>query len=215
MEPHALSQLFLLYSWFTLAALCLFYTTIARFYQQFSGRATHYRRFILVAALYGAGWVRYAAVDQTQGDAAADLALGLAGAAFAFAAVALYRQMTRPHAQEDGALAAAFPFAFGLFAFMGSFGLMTACVVLGLLSGRLGHASGAQPFHRCFYAAAVLLFVRAALRGSVLFLGWSSPEAVAADPAWIVLTDGLLATALTLAVVIAWRYWSWLLAERA
>lgn len=94
LEIHALSQLFLLYTWFALAGVLGFLLLIGRFYQKFSGERTYYRWFLLPAVLYGMASVRYAWLDQVAGDPLGDALAGAAGVALAILIVRLYRQMT-------------------------------------------------------------------------------------------------------------------------
>lgn len=85
-----------------------------------------------------------------------------------------------------------------------------ALVVIGLLSRRLGEATRAAPYHIGFYVAAGLVLVSVLARlFNLLFV-----PATVDDPLWIALYSGLPALAVTIGVFVAWRYWSWLLAER-
>ena len=95
LETQALSQVFLLYSWFVLAAVLGFVLLIARFYQRFSGERTFYRWFGLPVVLYGLAAVRFASIDQVAGDPLGDLLAGAAGLALVILISRLYRQMTR------------------------------------------------------------------------------------------------------------------------
>lgn len=224
MAAESLNQLLLLYGWFALAALLLFLIFIARFYEQFSGERTGYRVFLFTLACYAAGWVRYASIEQNSGDAAGDLALGVGGVLLLIHVLYLDRLMTRAHGTaEAGApsggepvLASALSPALGLFGLLSSVGLMAALIVMGRLSGRLGAASGVERHHRLFYLAGALVALRLA---SICALQIWMPAAwlLAADHdvAWVLISDGLPALGITLGVLAAWRYWSWLLAERS
>lgn len=75
------NQVLTLYAWFPLAALLMFMLLIARFYQRFSGERTYYRLYTVPLLLYGLAAVRYASLNQLNGDAAADLLLGAGGSA--------------------------------------------------------------------------------------------------------------------------------------
>ncbi len=97
-------------------------------------------------------------------------------------------------------------------ALLGSLGpvsIMILLVVIGLLSKRLGEQTHAKPYYLGFYVAALLMLISAATR--ILSAILNVPDD---DIRWIVVEDGLPALALTMGVLIAWRYWSWLLAER-
>ncbi len=96
-----------------------------------------------------------------------------------------------------------------LIGLLGPLSIAVLLIVIGLLSKRLGEQTHAKPYYLGFYAAALFMVISAAAR---LF----SPAAGIPedDPVWIILEDGLPAAALTIGVMLAWRYWSWLLAER-
>lgn len=94
-------------------------------------------------------------------------------------------------------------------------GIGVALVVLGILSRRLGKATRARPLYAGFYAAAALLFVTAGLHIANAFLNFANVNEQVADPFWVVLFNGLPAIGVTIGLVLAWRYWSWLLAERS
>ena len=93
---------------------------------------------------------------------------------------------------------------------IGQLGIVFALIVLAQLSKRLGLMTHAKPYYRGFYVAAVLLLVSTAVRFFNDFLLRQDTKQIG----WILLYDGLPALAISLGVVVAWRYWSWLLAER-
>jgi hypothetical protein len=88
------NQILLLYSWFPLAAVIAIMLLIARFYAKFSGDRTYYTLYLVPLALFGAGMVRYASIDQIAGDGLADALIGVAGAMLILLSVLLYRLMT-------------------------------------------------------------------------------------------------------------------------
>jgi hypothetical protein len=91
-------------------------------------------------------------------------------------------------------------------------GIAAALVVLGLLSKRMNDNTGsAKPYYRWFYVAAALLVISAAAR-LVGDLGGETEPHTRIE--WVLLYDGLPALGITLGLYVAWRYWSWLLAER-
>ena len=99
----------------------------------------------------------------------------------------------------------------GLFALVGLFSIAVALVVLGLLSKRLGQVTRAPRYYRGFFVAAILLIV------SLVFqlLNVTRLHILGADDGVaVIFYIGLPAFALTISLMIAWRYWSWLLAER-
>jgi hypothetical protein len=87
-------------------------------------------------------------------------------------------------------------------------------VILGLLSRRLGRVIRTPPYYLGFFVGAGLIAVTVLAR--ILNIGRGAGEAATLrdNPLWVILYIGLPAIALTLSVVVAWRYWSWLLAER-
>ncbi|MFO7321217.1 MAG: hypothetical protein DIU68_005780 [Chloroflexota bacterium] len=100
-------------------------------------------------------------------------------------------------------------------AWVGLAGPLSVClalVLLGLLSRRFGRATGTGPYYLGFYVAALLIGFSAVFRVA-------NHDAASALPAeqsweWLLIVDGLPAIGVTLALAVAWRYWSWLLAER-
>ncbi|MCK6576767.1 MAG: hypothetical protein L6Q98_01545 [Anaerolineae bacterium] len=88
-----------------------------------------------------------------------------------------------------------------------------AFLVLGLLSRKLGTATRARSYYLGFFAAAMCMLVSGGARFLYALLPVES--GTVADFARVLMIDGLPALAATLAVMMAWRYWSWLLAERA
>jgi hypothetical protein len=89
-------------------------------------------------------------------------------------------------------------------------GLAVALVLLALLSRRLGQVTHAPPYYIGLLVSAGLLTMSAIAR-------WGNGGReipLEAYPVWVLIYTGLPALALTLAVAFAWRYWSWLLAER-
>jgi hypothetical protein len=95
----------------------------------------------------------------------------------------------------------------GLF---GPLSVAIALAVMGLLSRRLGGQTHAKPYHYAFFAAAVLVAISIAAQFlDIVFQFPHDSEAL-----WLILDDGLPAIAVTVGVISAWRYWSWLLAER-
>ncbi len=99
------------------------------------------------------------------------------------------------------------------FALIGSLGVVVALIVLGLLSYRLGMMTHAQPHYLGFFICAGFIGISVLLRAFDLLIHFSVQPNV--DPLlWVIARDGLPAAAATLGVYLAWRYWSWLLAER-
>jgi uncharacterized membrane protein len=84
-------------------------------------------------------------------------------------------------------------------------------VVLGYLSRKLGGVTHARPYYAGFFLAALLVVLSVSIR----FLRLVSTTVVSDMAQWGVLYNGLFAAGVTLGVFVAWRYWSWLLAERS
>lgn len=103
----------------------------------------------------------------------------------------------------------------GLFGLIGWSGVALMLLVMAALSRRLGRVTQAAPYHRGFYVAALLVLAGVVLR----VIHRINRVAAVRDldqngTIWVLLTNGLPALGLTIGLVIAWRYWSWLLAER-
>lgn len=100
------------------------------------------------------------------------------------------------------------------FNLIGMFSIFIMLIVVALLSKRLGIVTRARRYYLGFYVAALLMGI------SILVRLLSSPVDVNAnmtlqqDALTIIIYSVFPAVSLTLAVVIAWRYWSWLFAER-
>jgi len=89
--------------------------------------------------------------------------------------------------------------------------LAASLVLLALLSRRLGRVTHAPPYYIGLLVAAGLLLLAAGIR---LVNNLRGVDASAASGWWVAAYTGLPALAITTALVFAWRYWSWLLAER-
>jgi len=99
-----------------------------------------------------------------------------------------------------------------LIASVGLLAVAVALLVLGLLSKRLGKVTRAPGYYRVFFVAAGLMIVSMLAR-LIDALNAHVPHADEATS--VILYLGLPAFALTISLIIAWRYWSWLLAERS
>lgn len=97
---------------------------------------------------------------------------------------------------------------------LGPAALMATLVILGLICRRFGQATGSAPYYIGVFAGAFLVGVSLFARIVNLILGMSDALAQQQAPAWALLYFGLPAIGLTIALVAAWRYWSWLLADR-
>ncbi|MFZ4825764.1 MAG: hypothetical protein ACOYLB_00270 [Phototrophicaceae bacterium] len=88
--------------------------------------------------------------------------------------------------------------------------LSVSMILLALLSRRLGQVTVAPPNYIGVVVGAILVGISGLARigyvlsGANLDLDW-----------WLIgLFDGIPSIGVTVAVVYAWRYWSWLFAER-
>lgn len=102
----------------------------------------------------------------------------------------------------------------GLFGLFGPLSITVALLVIGLLSRRLGSVLRTPPYHIGLFIAALLMAVSVLARLVNIGRGVEDAVQLASDPLWVLLYIGFPAMAITLGIVIAWRYWSWLLAER-
>lgn len=89
--------------------------------------------------------------------------------------------------------------------------LAASLVWLALLSRRLGRVTHAPPYYIGLLVAAGLLLLAGAVR---LVNAVRGVNISTVSGWWVAAYTGLPALAITIALVFAWRYWSWLLAER-
>ena len=98
-----------------------------------------------------------------------------------------------------------------LLGLLGPFSIAMTLLIMGLLSKRLGEQAKAKPYYLGFYAGALLFAVSIGAQFLDVLMRFPHTDN---DTLWVVLSEGLPALAVTMGVVSAWRYWSWLLAER-
>lgn len=84
-------------------------------------------------------------------------------------------------------------------------------IVLGLISRRLGRVTHAKGYYRLFFVSALLMLMGA---GGRMWSAFRPDDLIYDNIWWILIYNGAPTLGLTLAVVVAWYYWSWLLAER-
>lgn len=83
---------------------------------------------------------------------------------------------------------------------------------MGLLSRKLGLVTHAPPYYLGFFVAAGASFIAAIIRFIDIQLTQSNSSY---DNTVLVLSfNALSAISVTLALIVAWRYWSWLFVER-
>ncbi len=97
---------------------------------------------------------------------------------------------------------------------IGPLSMAVVLIALGILSRRLGATTRAAPYYLGFFIAAALMVISLIARLANLIFGLASDALLSRDLTWTLLYAGLPAFGVTLGLVMAWRYWSWLLAER-
>jgi len=102
----------------------------------------------------------------------------------------------------------------GLFGLLGLISIGVALLVMGLLSKRLGSVTRAPRYYFGCYVAALMIAVSVLARLLNVGRGVEAVAELNRDLGWVLLYNGLPALAITLGLFVAWRYWSWLLAER-
>jgi len=102
----------------------------------------------------------------------------------------------------------------GLFGALGMVSISICLFVVGSLSRRLGRVTKAKAYFVGFYISAGLVLIGAMAR--LYHLGITDTEQIelSDNVLWVMLYNGAPALGITLGLVFAWRYWSWLLAER-
>jgi hypothetical protein len=101
---------------------------------------------------------------------------------------------------------------------VGLLGPLSVAVLLGLLgrlSKKLGSVTQAAPYYYFFYIASALTLISLAARLWNIMRGVTIDLSLDDHLVWVLLYNGLPALAVTLGIIAAWRYWSWLLAERS
>lgn len=97
---------------------------------------------------------------------------------------------------------------------IGQVSLGIVMILLARLSQRLGEVTHARQHHLWLYVSAILMWVGVAIQLFLLGQGVDGVEQLQQDVVWVLLIKGLPTLGITIAVVVAWHYWSWLLAER-
>lgn len=98
-----------------------------------------------------------------------------------------------------------------IYGLLGMISVAVSLIVLGLLSRRLGKVTRTPRYYLGFYVSAGLIVLSVLVRIlDILSIVVVSPT----DPFAVLIVVGIPGFALTLSLITAWRYWSWLLAER-
>ena len=103
----------------------------------------------------------------------------------------------------------------GAVGLLGMLSIVVALVLLGLLSKRMAHATRTPAYYLGFYVAAFFVAIGVLARLFYLTDRVAPSTNIHDNIAWAVLFNGAPTLGVTLGVIIAWRYWSWLLAERS
>jgi hypothetical protein len=93
---------------------------------------------------------------------------------------------------------------------LGHIALALALAWLAVLSRRLGRVTHASPYYVGLWVAAGIVGTGVILRAITYFTLGSHEAGVA----WQLIHKAIPAVGLTIGVIFAWRYWSWLFAER-
>ena len=102
----------------------------------------------------------------------------------------------------------------GLLGLLGSFSVGLLLFLLARLSRRMGQVNRDKHYHIGLYVAAALVWAGTLARGLNLQAGSVALSNLHQNVLWLILYNGLPAVGTTLGLFIAWRYWSWLLADR-
>jgi hypothetical protein len=94
------------------------------------------------------------------------------------------------------------------------FAMGVALIVLAQLSKRLGSVTHARPHYRAYYIAVALIWVGILVRLIFITRGQAFLQASNIKLVYTLISDGLPAIGITIALIVTWHYWSWLLAER-
>ncbi len=90
--------------------------------------------------------------------------------------------------------------------------VLTMLITLAFLSRRLGEVTRARRYYVGFFVAATLVLLALGVRVYVLWVAQN--REMYDNTLWTLVYHGLMACAIVIALFVAWRYWSWLFAER-
>lgn len=96
---------------------------------------------------------------------------------------------------------------------LGYVGIAAALFLLAQLSRRLGSVTRVRPYYLGIYCAAIVVCASAVVR-IIFTIQDVDIEDMYRNLRFVLLTDGLIALGVTVALILGWYYWSWLLAER-
>ncbi len=91
-----------------------------------------------------------------------------------------------------------------------------ACYILANLSRRYGQVIRLPPYYRGFYVTMGLIFlafISHLVRDSIIVAPEQGPALLSNDWFYLLTFYLPMALAVTIALIVAWRYWSWILKE--
>jgi Co/Zn/Cd efflux system component len=97
------------------------------------------------------------------------------------------------------------------------FVLIVLCIsmlLFGNLSHRIGIMTQVPPYYRWFYISALLFAITAVFRLFFITGYLENFDNNIQNSLYTLIGDGIPSIAITIALVVAWYYWSWLLGER-
>jgi hypothetical protein len=103
---------------------------------------------------------------------------------------------------------------FTLLSVMAPLALMFSLWVMAQISRRFGEVTHRPPYYRGFYVAMVMMLGPLAVRLLATGLGTDDGNELGGDTLWTLLHNLPQALGFTLASVLAWRYWGWLVYTR-
>lgn len=103
----------------------------------------------------------------------------------------------------------------GAFGALGMTSIAITLLIMGTLSQRLGRVTKAPIYYIGFYVAAGLVGLGAIARIVNLTDDISASSELHEKVLWVLLYNGGPVAGITIGLFFAWRYWSWLLAERS
>lgn len=97
---------------------------------------------------------------------------------------------------------------------LGNVALGVALLIIAQLSRRLGRVTKARSYYIANYLAAILIWIGVAIRLWLIITNPLDLATIDDQHGYILLSEGLLASGVTIGSIVTWYYWSWLVAER-
>mgnify|MGYP003987973887 CR=1 FL=1 len=101
-----------------------------------------------------------------------------------------------------------------LFSIIGMTSMVVMLILLGLLSKRMGKVTKTPSYYIGFYVGSAFVFIGVVVRIATFADKVSNTASSDNCISLVLLYNGAPALGITIGVIAAWRYWSWLLAER-